>query len=109
MILYRVSWALWIAGTAVIVLSWTHAVTAQVGWIGWGVALAGTVLSFFGRRSCGAPAAPAGNAPSSVVSDLDRLVQLRDRGDITEEQYLRQRNALLGDPKAGKTPEEGGR
>ena len=101
MALNRISWILWIGGTIVIVLSWTHAVTPQIGWIGWGVALAGTVLSLFGRRSCCAPA-PGPAKPSSVVSDLDRLVQLRDRGDITEEQYLRQRNALLGGSDGGK-------
>jgi hypothetical protein len=103
MSLSRISWVLWIGGTIEIVLSWTHAVTPQVGWIGWGVALAGTVLSLLGRKTCCAPA-PEAAKPSSVVSDLDRLVQLRDRGDITEEQYLRQRNALLGGSAGGKSP-----
>lgn len=103
MTLYRFSWLLWIAGTAVIVLSWTQAITPQVGWIGWGVALAGTVLSFLGRATC-RTSTVLQDRPSSIVSDLDRLVQLRDRGDITEEQYLRQRNALLGEPGGEKKP-----
>lgn len=92
--LYKIAWAFWIAGTIVIALSWVHAVAPQVGWIGWGVALFGTLLSFFQRRSLPTTV----ERPSTVIADLDKLVLLRDRGEITEEQYLRQRNALLGEP-----------
>ena len=101
--LYKIAWLFWIAGSIVIGLSWVNVVTPRVGWIGWGVALFGTVLSFFSRRGTCCPAQSVSTPPSSVVSDLDRLTQMRDRGDITEEQYLRQRNALLGDPGRDKS------
>jgi hypothetical protein len=44
--MYRFCWVLWIGGTAVIVASWLSIVTPAVGWVGFGVALAGTLLSF---------------------------------------------------------------
>ncbi len=44
--MYRFCWVLWIGGTAVIVASWLNIVTPAVGWVGFGVALAGTLLSF---------------------------------------------------------------
>ncbi len=43
--LYKFCWVLWIAGTAIIVASWLDIVTPTVGWVGFGVALAGTLLS----------------------------------------------------------------
>jgi hypothetical protein len=98
--LYRFAWALWIAGSVVIGLSWIDAVSRRMGWGGWIIALCGTILSFIARQSCSA--GPPARAPSTAVADLDRLVELRNRGDITEEQYLRQRNALLGEPDRDK-------
>jgi hypothetical protein len=47
---YRFSWLLWIGGTALILGSWNGAVTPQVGWVGFGVALAGTLLSMVSNR-----------------------------------------------------------
>jgi len=48
--LYRLCLALWIPGTIVILLSWSHTVSAEIGWIGFGVAGAGWVLSMFVRH-----------------------------------------------------------
>jgi hypothetical protein len=96
--IYKIAWGFWIVGSIIVALSWVNAVTSKAGWIGWGVALFGTVLSFLGKRSGPCDAVAPGPPPSTVVSDLDRLVLLRERGDITEEQYLRQRNALLSGP-----------
>lgn len=93
MTLYRISWGLWIAGTILIVMNWMRIVSPTIGWVGFGIALVGTLLSLVpGGRAPG----PSAGKPSTAVADLDRLVQLRDRGDITEEQYLRERNKLLG-------------
>ena len=38
-------WAMWIGGTILIVASWANVVTPAMGWVGFGVALAGTLLS----------------------------------------------------------------
>ncbi len=40
----KFAWALWIAGTILILLSWTDTVTPTVGWVGFGIALGGFVL-----------------------------------------------------------------
>jgi len=101
MSLYKFSWAIWIPGTLLLFLSWGNVVSPKVGNIGWWMAMAGAALSFVprGRR---APATPPAAKPSTVLSDLDTLTRLRDRGDLTEEEYQRQRSKLLGDsaPKA---------
>jgi len=44
--LYRACWALWVCGTALIVLSWVDVVPVTIGWVGFGVAVVGTLLSF---------------------------------------------------------------
>ena len=44
--LYKLSWAMWIVGTLLIVGSWINVVPNSIGWVGFGVALAGTLLSF---------------------------------------------------------------
>jgi hypothetical protein len=44
--MYKFCWVLWICGTVVIVASWLDIVTPTVGWVGFGIALAGTLLSF---------------------------------------------------------------
>jgi hypothetical protein len=44
--LYRFAWLLWILGTVLIVLSWTNTVPVTVGWIGFGIACVGVLLSF---------------------------------------------------------------
>jgi hypothetical protein len=47
---YKAAWLLWIGGSILIVLSWIDAVTPTVGWIGFGVAMFGTVLSLVAHR-----------------------------------------------------------
>jgi peptidoglycan/LPS O-acetylase OafA/YrhL len=49
--LRRLASLLWLVGVAAIVLSWTNTVTPTVGWIGFGVALVGTLLSTFAGRT----------------------------------------------------------
>jgi hypothetical protein len=90
--LYHAAWILWIAGTVVIVASWNHIVTPAVGWYGFYVALAGTVLSFFGRR---APQ-PGPAAGVNVEAELEKLANLRAKGLITEEEQAARRKQLLG-------------
>ncbi|MBS0207850.1 MAG: hypothetical protein JSS27_02750 [Planctomycetes bacterium] len=43
---YRLCWVLWIFGAILIVLNWGNIVSPTIGWIGFGVAMTGTVLSF---------------------------------------------------------------
>jgi membrane-bound ClpP family serine protease len=47
--LHRVSWIVWIIGTALIILSWIHVVSGTIGWVGFVLALVGVVLSFIAR------------------------------------------------------------
>jgi len=56
--MYRFCWVLWIGGTAVIVASWLNIVTPAVGWVGFGIALAGTLLSLTGQQRQQPPAKP---------------------------------------------------
>lgn len=42
-----ICWTLWIVGTLVIGASWMNVVTPTVGWIGFGIALVGSVISRF--------------------------------------------------------------
>jgi hypothetical protein len=43
--MYKFCWLLWIGGTILIIASWGEIVTPAIGWIGFGVALTGTLLS----------------------------------------------------------------
>lgn len=44
---YRLCWALWLVGTALIVLNWNHVVGREVRWTGFGIAFVGACMSFF--------------------------------------------------------------
>lgn len=46
----RVTWLTWWAGTALIVLSWLSVVGNNVGWLGFGVACASSLVSVVARR-----------------------------------------------------------
>jgi hypothetical protein len=48
--LYMACWALWLVGTALIVLSWMDVVSRPVGWIGFAVAAVGVLLSSAARK-----------------------------------------------------------
>lgn len=94
----QISWLLWIGGTVMVALSWTGSVSGRTGWIGFGIALAGTILSLFrgrSRRCCAPQRAPAG-AATAALDDLAKLADLRERGAITEQEYFEKKKALLG-------------
>jgi hypothetical protein len=44
----------------------------------------------------GAPPAPAAQPPASVADELAKLVQLRDAGALTDEEFAAQKARLLG-------------
>ena len=44
--LYRLGFMLWIPGTILIVLSWMHIVSYQIGWIGFVISLIGAAISW---------------------------------------------------------------
>lgn len=89
--LHKIPQGLWIAGTAVIVLSWMHVVPNKVGWIGFGIAMLGTLLGYCRKSPPAAAPTPAAPASPSVAAQLDELSRLRDRGDVTEEDFLRRK------------------
>jgi hypothetical protein len=42
----QIAWWFWAGGTVLIVLSWANAVTATIGWIGFGIGLIGSVIGW---------------------------------------------------------------
>jgi uncharacterized membrane protein YdbT with pleckstrin-like domain len=48
-----------------------------------------------GRRRSGYPAAAAPERPPGVLTDLERLADLRDRGAVTEEEFQAKKRELL--------------
>ncbi len=46
----RVVWITWWAGTALILLSWVSIVSNKVGWLGFGIACASSLISVIARR-----------------------------------------------------------
>ncbi len=92
--LYKLSWVLWIPGTIAIMASWFNLVPARIGWIGFWVALAGTLLSFFPSRSRACPEATRAPA-SAALDDLAKLADLRERGAISEQEFWEKKKALM--------------
>ena len=92
--LYKLSWVLWIPGTLLIVLSWIHVVSPKVGWVGFFMAGAGTLLSFVppGSRT---GASPGRGRASEALDDLAKLTDLRDRGAISEQEFWEKKKALM--------------
>ena len=100
MIAQRMSWGLWISGTILIILSWTGTVSPTVGWVGFGMALVGSLISWIpGRRPVEAPRRGAPGPASARIDDLAKLADLRERGAITEEEFYKQKKELLGDDR----------
>ena len=52
----QIAWWLWAGGTVLIVLTWMEVVSPTVGWLGFGIGLIGSVLSWGVRP-------PRGDAP----------------------------------------------
>jgi hypothetical protein len=48
------------------------------------------------RQSVDGPAPPASPAPASTADQLKQLAELRDRGDLTAEEYKTAKDNLLG-------------
>jgi hypothetical protein len=46
----QLCWFIWIGGTALILLSWTGAVSPTVGWIGFGVACAAALITYLPQK-----------------------------------------------------------
>jgi hypothetical protein len=61
--LHKACWALWIVGTALIVLSWIDVVSRPVGWVGFAVAVVGVLLSSAARKQ------PPKSTPPDVESE----------------------------------------
>ena len=41
-----IAWYLWFVGTILVVLSWVGTVSTKVGWLGFGIGLVGTIMSW---------------------------------------------------------------
>lgn len=61
--LYRIAMFLWIAGTALIVLSWISVVTPTVGWTGFVISLVGAGLTWIQPSASSASSDPMQVAP----------------------------------------------
>jgi len=48
--LERITWLTWWAGTALIVFSWVGVVSNGIGWLGFGIAVASSIISVIARR-----------------------------------------------------------
>ncbi len=55
---YQFAWVLWIGGTILIIGSWVDAIPVHIGWVGFGIALAGTLLSIVSERLSSSRKAP---------------------------------------------------
>jgi hypothetical protein len=76
---------LYIVGSLLVFGSWMDLVPNGLGWIGWLMALAGWA-------TCGArPKQDISNA-----EQIERLDQLRSPNVITDEEFLREKQRLLG-------------
>jgi hypothetical protein len=85
--MYKFCWVMWIGGTALIAASWGDVVSPTIGWVGFGIALAGTLLSFVAQQhpqqSLREPleAGPEDQTPSAEQSaTADRPRDTRFRG-----------------------------
>lgn len=58
---HEYAWYFWCAGTIIIVLSWFDVVSTKIGWLGFGIALIGSVMSW-GLRP------PHSNPPNDVYN-----------------------------------------
>ena len=84
--LYKISWGLWIVGTVLIVGNWIGVIPNSIGWIGFGVALAGTLLSFV-SQSRGFAGAASQEKPflcDSCMLNHESLCLRPDRPNATE-------------------------
>jgi hypothetical protein len=50
-VLHRIYWIAWLAGTALILLSWFHVVEPLVGWVGFLIACVASFVSYLPHRS----------------------------------------------------------
>ena len=59
--LYKLAWFVWIVGTILIVMSWNGTVSPTTGWVGFGIALVGVLLSFIPQLRRKLPGQQAGD------------------------------------------------
>jgi hypothetical protein len=71
-VLQRIYWAAWLAGTALIVLSWFGVVSWEVGWVGFAVACGAALLSYLPRRTAGGAGAEAAILSRAMIESKDR-------------------------------------
>ena len=99
-------WTLWTVGTILIILSWMNVVSRSVGWIGFGIALLGTICSGYSTRETGLARPEVARHPASSTLDaIGKLAELRDQGAISESEFAEKKKALL-DEVGGKRPQD---
>ncbi len=84
MTLSRLSSVFYIVGIALVLGSWLNVVSAQVGWIGWVIAMLGWGAQFL-----------PGQRRPSVADEIRKLDELRHSGAITEQEFEDQKARLL--------------
>lgn len=85
LILGKVSWLFYIVGTALVFGSWINAVSAQTGWIGWIIGMIGWGLGLVHQKT-----------KSEGVSELQRLAQLHQDGQLTDEEFSVAKRKIIG-------------
>ena len=79
---------IWTAGTILIVLSWVDVVSRDVGWIGFGIALFGVVLSAIPHVQAWFGNLPTTHHPMILQVDETTGLQTTEGRPMTEAEWL---------------------
>ncbi len=84
-ILGRVSWGLYVVGTALVIGSWINVVSGEIGWMGWVAGMIGWGLGYVDQKS-----------KKGGVAELERLSNLHQQGELSDEEFAAAKEKLLG-------------
>jgi hypothetical protein len=83
--------AMWIGGTILIVASWVHLVPPTIGWVGFGVAFVGTIVSSGIQQPSGEwqakpPRGTSEDQSSSAESGFEQYLKEQQENGASEDQ-----------------------
>jgi hypothetical protein len=79
-----VSWILYVVGIAMVGGSWVGLISPGVGWVGWVMGMCGWGMSFLPVYK-----------RESLSGELQRLAQLHEAGQLTDEEFDQAKKTLL--------------
>ena len=85
MALRAITWTLYGIGLCIVAGSWVGLVPAGVGWLGWVIGMIGWALFYVPKVRQ--------RTPADRLRDLDRM---REQGLVSDEEYVRQRDRIVG-------------